>query len=297
MSETRGLGRGLSSLIGETPARPRDGLRKVPVGDLRPGRLQPRTVFNKAEIDSLADSIRQHGLVQPLVARPIPGEEPMLEIIAGERRWRAAQKARLHEVPVLVRELDDRQVLEIALIENLQRSDLGALEEAAAYQRLAGEFGLNQVQIANAVGRSRAHVANTVRLLELPAPVRALLEQGSLTAGHARALLGAPDAPELAREITAKGLSVRETERLVASGGGARGRGGRGNRKVAAAPTEGDADIRDLERRLAERTGLKVSIKSRGERGELVLAYSNLDQLEDVISRLEAPTRPRLVQN
>jgi len=211
MSETRGLGRGLSSLIGETPARPRDGLRKVPVGDLRPGRLQPRTVFNEAEIDSLADSIRQHGLVQPLVARPIPGEEPMLEIIAGERRWRAAQKARLHEVPVLVRELDDRQVLEIALIENLQRSDLGALEEAGAYQRLADEFGLNQVQIASAVGRSRAHVANTVRLLELPAPIKMLLENGSLTAGHARALLGCANGPELAEEIVAKGLSVRET--------------------------------------------------------------------------------------
>ena len=295
MSETRGLGRGLSSLIGETPARPRDGLRKVPVGDLRPGRLQPRTVFDAAEIESLADSIRQHGLVQPLVARPIPGEEPALEIIAGERRWRAAQKARLHEVPVIVRELDDRQVLEIALIENLQRSDLGALEEAVAYRRLGDEFGLNQVQIANAVGRSRAHVANTLRLLDLPDAVKALLENGSLTAGHARALLGAADAPGLAREVVAKGLSVRETEKLVASGGAGKGRGGRGNRK--AQDTAPDADIRDLERRLGERTGLKVTIKARGERGELVLAYSNLDQLDDVIAKLEAPTRPRLVQS
>ena len=297
MSETRGLGRGLSSLIGETPARPRDGLRKVPVGDLRPGRLQPRTVFNEAEIESLADSIRQHGLVQPLVARPIPGEEPALEIIAGERRWRAAQKAKLHEVPVLVRELDDRQVLEIALIENLQRSDLGALEEAAAYQKLAEEFGLNQVQIAHAVGRSRAHVANTVRLLELPGAVKGLLEKGELTPGHARALLGAADAPALAREIVARGLSVRETERLVAAGPGTKGRGGRGNRKQAEAESAPDADIRDLERRLAERTGLKVTIKARGERGELILAYSNSDQLDDVIAKLEAPARPRLVQS
>lgn len=295
MSETRGLGRGLSSLIGETPARPRDGLRKVPVGDLRPGRLQPRTVFDAAEIESLADSIRQHGLVQPLVARPIPGQEPALEIIAGERRWRAAQKARLHEVPVIVRELDDRQVLEIALIENLQRSDLGALEEAVAYKRLGDEFGLNQVQIANAVGRSRAHVANTLRLLDLPAAVKTLLEDGSLTAGHARALLGAADAPGLAREVVAKGLSVRETEKLVAAGGAGKGRGGRGKRKADDAPP--DADIRDLERRLAERTGLRVTIKARGERGELVLAYSTLDQLDDVIARLEAPTRPRLVQS
>lgn len=296
MTETRGLGRGLSSLIGETPARPREGLRKVPVGDLRPGRLQPRTVFNEAEIESLADSIRQHGMVQPLVARIVPGEEPMLEIIAGERRWRAAQKAKLHEVPVLVRELDDRQVLEIALIENLQRSDLGALEEAAAYQKLGDEFGLNQVQIANAVGRSRAHVANTVRLLDLPAPVKKLLEAGSLTPGHARALLGAQDATGLAQEIADKGLSVRETERLVASGGGSKGRGGRGNRKPAL-DSQGDADIRDLERRLGERTGLKVAIKARGERGDLVLSYSNLEQLDDVIAKLEAPARPRLVQN
>ena len=278
MSETRGLGRGLSSLIGETPARPRDGLRKVPVGDLRPGRLQPRTVFNEAEIDSLADSIRQHGLVQPLVARPIPGEEPMLEIIAGERRWRAAQKARLHEVPVLVRELDDRQVLEIALIENLQRSDLGALEEAVAYQRLGSEFGLNQVQIASAVGRSRAHVANTVRLLALPAEVRDLVRNGALSAGHARSLVGAADAPRLAAQIVARGLNVRQAEALVA----AQARPPRGATERAGH----DPDTAALERSLTEHLGLRVSVRHQGKGGEVVIRYRDLDQLDGLVRLL-----------
>lgn len=257
MTEPRGLGRGLSSLIGEAPARtPREGLRKLPVGELKPDPRQPRTHFDEAELDALAESIRQHGLVQPLVARPAPDGNGYV-IVAGERRWRAAQKARVHEVPVLVRELDDRQVLEIALIENLQRSDLGALEEAQAFERLNKEFGLSHGQIATAVGKSRAHVANTLRLLELGTHVKRLLMERQITAGHARALLVADDAEALAGEVVALGLSVRETEILVA--GASRGRGGPGRKKKeAGAP---DADIRDLERRLGERTGLRVTVR------------------------------------
>jgi len=292
MSETRGLGRGLSSLISEAPARPRDGLCKVPVGELRPSSYQPRTRFDEAELDSLAESIGLHGLVQPILARPAKDGNG-LEIVAGERRWRAAQRARIHEVPVVVREIADNEVMQLALIENLQRSDLNALEEAKAYSRLVAEFGFNQNQIARGLGRSRAHVANTLRLLELPDAVQALIAQGKLTAGHARPLIGAPGAEALAAEIVSRGLSVREVETLVAGSGKAKGRGGRGRRAEA----EPDADIRDLERRLAERTGLKVTVRTKGEGGELALAYRNLDQLDDVIARLEAPTRPRLVQS
>ena len=294
MSETRGLGRGLSALIGETPARPKDGLRRIPTGDLQPGRLQPRTEFDETEIQNLADSIRRHGLLQPIVARAVPGVHPIFEIVAGERRWRAAQKAQLHEVPVIVRELDDRQVLEIALIENLQRQDLGPLEEAAGYRRLIDEYGMSQMDVANAMGKSRAHVANMTRLLDLPELVRHLLRQGKLTAGHARALIGTNDPAALAAEVVARGLSVRDTEALVQAGGAGKGRGTRKARTPEVAP---DADIRDLERRLTERTGLKVTVRARGEAGELVLAYSSLEQLDEVIARLEAPPRPRLVQS
>lgn len=294
MKETRGLGRGLSSLIGEAPARtPRDGLRKIPVGELKPNPKQPRTHFDEDELASLADSIRRHGLVQPLVARPAKNGDGF-EIVAGERRWRAAQKARVHEVPVLVRELDDRQVLEIALIENLQRSDLGALEEAHAFDRLNKEFGLSHGQIAEAVGKSRSHVANTLRLLQLTDEVRRLLAAGEISVGHARAVLTLPDPDPIIAQVMSLGLSVRETEILVAGSGTARGKGGRGRRREPEAP---DPDIRDLERRLGERTGLKVTVRRKGEGGELVLTYRNPEQLDDVIARLEAPTRPRLVQS
>jgi len=289
MSETRGLGRGLSSLIGEAPARARDGLRKMPVGELRPDPRQPRSHFDEAELETLAESIRQHGLLQPLVARPAPDGNGFM-IVAGERRWRAAQKARVHEVPVLVRELDDRQVLEIALIENLQRSDLGALEEAQAFDRLNKEFGLSHGQIATAVGKSRPHVANMLRLLELSTHVRQHLIEGKITAGHARALLSSTDPDMVVDKVITMGLSVRETEILVA-GTGVKGR----RRKTQ--PAAPDADIRDLEKRLGERTGLRITVRQKGEGGELVLAYRNLEQLDDVIARLEAPSRPRLVQS
>jgi ParB family chromosome partitioning protein len=297
MSETRGLGRGLSALIGEPQGeRPRDGLRKVPVGDLRPGRFQPRTHFNPEEIDSLADSLRRQGMLQPILARPVlAGADGDLEIVAGERRWRAAQLATLHEVPVLVREFSDVEVIEIALVENLQRTDLGPLEEAAAYKRLHDEFGFNQAQIGEAVGRSRSHVANTMRLMDLPADVQAMLDDGRLTAGHARALLGGEDPSALAGIVLARGLSVRDTEALVKDGtqGDARGTSSGGTSVAMAAP--GDADTRELEHRLSERLGLKVEVKGRGEQGRLVVHYRNLDQLEEVIAKLESNSRPRLV--
>ena len=279
MSEQRGLGRGLEALIGDTPRRARDGLRRVPVADLEAGRMQPRRRFDDAEIEELARSLREHGVLQPLVARPLAGRAPRLEIVAGERRWRAAQKAGLHEVPVVLRDLDDRQVLEIALIENLQREDLAALEEAGAYRRLKDEFGLSANRIAEAVGRSRAHVANTLRLLELPREPLALLERGALTAGHARALLGAADPVALAAEVVARSLSVRQTEALA----------GRGRAPRRRRPHAVDPEVAALERRLSEWTGLKVTLRSRGEAGELVVAYGTLDQLHDVIARLERP--------
>lgn len=296
MSETRGLGRGLSSLIGEPQGgRPRDGLRKVPTGDLRPGRFQPRTRFDEDDIEQLADSLRRKGMLQPILARPVlAGAEGDLEIVAGERRWRAAQRASLHDVPVLVREFSDVEVIEIALVENLQRTDLNPLEEAAAFKRLQDEFGFSQAEIGEAVGKSRSHVANTMRLMDLPGAVQTMVHEGKLTAGHARALLSAKDPVALAKRVADRELSVRDTEALVraeqqpASSGPSATSGARGD-------IEGNADTRDLEHRLAERLGLKVEIKGRGERGRLVVHYTNLEQLDDIVEKLEAPGRPRLV--
>jgi len=294
MSETRGLGRGLSALIGEPQGeRSRDGLRKVPIGDLRPGRFQPRTRFDEEEIEGLAESLRRKGMLQPILARPVlAGADGDLEIVAGERRWRAAQRAALHEVPVLVREFSDVEVIEIALVENLQRTDLNPLEEAAAFKRLQDEFGFSQAEIGEAVGKSRSHVANTMRLMDLPGTVRTMLEEGKLSAGHARALLSAKDPVALAHHVIDKELSVRETEALVRgehqpAGGAPKATSG------GAAPV--DANTRDLEHRLAERLGLKVDIKGRGEKGKLIIHYTTLEQLDDIVDKLDAPARPRLV--
>lgn len=299
MTETRGLGRGLSSLISEpNQARPRDGLRQVPVGDLRPGRFQPRTNFDDEDLAQLADSLRNQGMLQPILARPVlAGSDGDLEIVAGERRWRAAQIAMLHDVPVLVKEFSDIEVLEIALIENLQRTDLDPLEEATAYKRLGDEFGLSQNEIAEAVGRSRPHVANMMRLLELPGAVQAMLDEGRLSAGHARALLGADDPAGLAEIVIEKGLNVRQTEALVRAGGV--------ETEEAPAPTATSAPPRasgstdpntlDLERRLSDALGLKVEVRGSGEKGRLVVHYKTVEQLDDVIAKLESPSRPRLV--
>ena len=300
MSESRGLGRGLSALMGEPVAakgaqapESGEGLRKIAIGNLRPGKYQPRTHFNEDELESLSQSLQHSGMMQPIVVRPSKSEDGVFEIVAGERRWRAAQKARMHDVPVIVRDLTDREVLELGLIENLQREDLGPLEEAAGFERLASEFQLNQRQIGVVVGKSRSYIANMIRLLQLPPALRTMLDTGALTAGHGRALLMANDPEALAQRVVRDGLSVRETEALVQAGDTSTA----GKKRREKTGETISADLRDLQNRLSEQTGLKVEIKSKGEAGQLVLSYASLEQLDDMIARLESPPRPRLVQN
>src|ERR1700756_2656821 len=217
-AKRRQLDRGLAALFGETEmdavAEP-PAQRRIPIELIRPGAFQPRRRFDEAELDALAQSIREKGIIQPLLVRPLAGDAAAFELIAGERRWRAAQRVGMHEVPVIIRPLADSEALEIALVENLQREDLSALEEAEAYRRLIEEFGRTQTSLAEALGKSRSHVANTLRLLSLPAPVRRRLEDGVLSAGHARALLAAADPEALAQEVVRRGLNVRATERLL----------------------------------------------------------------------------------
>ena len=282
------LGRGLAALLGDETEdytsldRVRTS-KQVPVEQLHPGRLQPRKIFDEVAIAALAESIRENGILQPILVRRDEQQPNTFEIVAGERRWRAAQKAQLHEVPVVIRELNDNEALQLSLIENVQREDLSPLEEAEGYQRLIDEFDHTQEALARGIGKSRSHIANTLRLLKLPAPVRDLLAEGQLSAGHARALLNA-DAPEkLARTVAAKGLSVRETERLVAKGkAGAKAKGRRG----AAGAAQKDPDTAALERDLSALLGLKVSITFRGTGGELMIHYQTLEQLDDVLRRL-----------
>src|SRR5437016_6725158 len=214
----RQLGRGLAALFGEAEGATTDDpapQRRVPIELIRPGVLQPRRRFAEAELDALAQSIREKGILQPLLVRPLAAEEADFELVAGERRGRAAERVGLHEVPVIIRRITDSEALEIALVENLQREDLSPLEEAEAYSRLMDEFGRTQASLAEAVGKSRSHVANTMRLLSLPAPVRRRLDEGELSAGHARALLAVADPAALASEVVRRGLNVRATERLV----------------------------------------------------------------------------------
>jgi ParB family chromosome partitioning protein len=280
---------GLSALLGDDAASILDqserspkaasrGTRMVPIEQLAPSRHQPRRRFDEEDLEQLADSMRRHGLLQPLLVRP-SGEE-RYEIVAGERRWRAAQRAGLDAVPVLVRELGERETLEIALVENVQRKDLTALEEADGYRRLIDEFGHTQDEIATTLGKSRSHVANTVRLLSLPDPVRQLLEQDKLTAGHARALLGAEDPAKLAAMVVAQGLSVRQTEELVRREAAASS-----TRKAAPAVTSADADVKAFEERLSRRFGLPISIRQKKDGGELVVRWRTLDQLDRFLSQ------------
>ncbi len=277
----RNLGRGLSALFGEESEdiAAHDGQRPtktIPVELLRAGRFQPRRRFDDDALRALADSIREKGVLQPLLVRRHPEAANAYEIIAGERRWRAAQLAQLHEVPVVIKELDDRDALEIALVENIQREDLTALEEAEGYRRLMEEFAHTQEALAKAVGKSRSHVANTMRLLALPDAVRQLVETGALSAGHARALLNAADPAGLAREIVRRGLNVRQAERLAQAGKTAR----RG-----AAPVK-DADTVALERDLANLLGLKVTVSFAPRGGALTIHYRTLEQLDEVLRRL-----------
>jgi ParB family chromosome partitioning protein len=289
--EKRNLGRGLAALFGEEKAdyaeldRARSS-RKLNVGQLRPGRFQPRRRFNEEDLSALVASIREKGVLQPLLVRRLAGEAEQFEIIAGERRWRAAQIAQVHEVPVVVRDMSDAEALEIALIENIQRESLTPLEEAEGYQRLMNEFSHTQEDLSRAVGKSRSHVANMLRLLNLPEGVKTLLDDGALSMGHARALLNAKDAELIAREVVDKGLSVRETEKLAASAKARPAHTPKSSTgKIKAAIK--DADTLALERDLSMLLGLKVAISLKGEKGEVAIQFETLEQLDDVLNRLK----------
>jgi ParB family chromosome partitioning protein len=280
------LGRGLASLIGEpspTAVRmtPEGEQRIVAIAQVKSSPLNPRRDFRPEELAELADSIRSKGLVQPIVVRPDAGQPGHFEIVAGERRWRAAQHAGLHQVPVIVRELNDREMLELAIIENVQRQDLNAIEEASGYRDLVERFDYSQEQLSEIIGKSRSHVANTMRLLKLPAGVQALVQEGKLTAGHARALIGREDAETLAWRIVQESLNVREVEALVQNRGDATGGSpGRG-------PRDKDADTRAFEKELTELLGLRVEIKrGSGESGALMIKFGNFDQLDYIRQRL-----------
>jgi len=281
------LGRGLAALIGEVSAeaseRPR-GQRRVPTGALRPNARNPRRVFSNAELDELAASLRERGIIQPIVARPMRGANDAYEIIAGERRWRAAQRAGLHEVPVVIIEATDGEALQIAIIENVQRADLNPLEEAGGYRALMDEFHNSQDEIAKIIGKSRSHVANTLRLLKLPETVKAHIHSGKLSAGHARMLIGQPNAEAVAEEIVARGLNVRQVEAMARDTGQKRGKG---NSRGSQARAERSADVIALEKRLSDSLGLVVNIEDGARGGMLSIRYRNHDQLDEVLRRLE----------
>ena len=284
-----GLGRGLSALLGEIEreapvaldgtAAP-DGVRMVEVNRMRPLANQPRKTFDDAALDELAESIKSRGMLQPIVVRD-PAHDGHYEIVAGERRWRAAQRAQLHQVPVIVKELDDAAALEIAIIENIQREQLNAWEEGEAYRRLIDDHGHTQEALGKIVGKSRSHVANLMRLRNLPLPVHGWLTAGQITMGHARALLGADDPEGLGRLIVQRGLSVRETERLIK-----KAKTVPRSRSASASGRAGDPDLMALERQLTDMLGLKVVINHQARSGTMTLSYSSLEQLDMICQRL-----------
>jgi len=281
----RRLGRGLAALIGEIdrpssagqePAVGED--RRVPIEFISPNPRNPRRNFAEDDLSELADSIREHGIVQPVVVRP-SAADGRFEIIAGERRWRAAQRAGLNEVPVIVRDVDDRVALELAIIENVQRADLNPVEEAAGYQQLMDEHNYTQADLGQVIGKSRSHVANTLRLLKLPQSVRDMITDGSLTAGHARTLVTATDPEGLAKRIIEEGLSVRQAEALAAAPDSVEQR--------TTVRREKDADTRSLEKLLSDHIGLKVAINHKEKGGELRVAYKTLEQLDELCRLLQ----------
>jgi ParB family transcriptional regulator, chromosome partitioning protein len=303
----RGLGRGLSALLGDdevaatvapAPAAapsaeaPAPAARPLPVrapltlpiGQLKAGRMQPRTTFE--DMEALVDSVKEFGLLQPILVRPVAGQADAYEIVAGERRWRAAQKAQLHEVPVVVRTMGDQDALQLGLIENLQRADLTAVDEALGYRRLSDEFKQTQEDIAKTVGKSRPHVANTVRLLELPGAVQEMIRRSELSAGQARALIGVPDPLAVAQRAVDEKLTARDLERL---GGELKSKPKDGRSKATASTsTAKSADTKALEKRIEEALGLKADLKLRGlgEQSLLTLEIRDFDQLDTVVERL-----------
>ena len=282
------LGRGLAALLGSAPeepeaAAPARGARKAPIEFLRPNPRNPRKRFDDGELDELAASIKERGVIQPVLVRPIPRVADAYEIVAGERRWRAAQRAGLHEIPILVVEAGDREALEIAIIENVQRADLNALEEAAGYAQLGADYGYSHGEIARVVGKSRSYVANTLRLTGLPEHTRSLLAAGQISAGHARALLAVGEPDALADRIVDHGLTVRDVERLGENAGKV------ARPRKAARPL--DADTSALEEKLALALGVKVAIRHDGERGDIRIAFLSFEQLDDFCRRLCGPAR------
>ncbi|MBW9065494.1 ParB/RepB/Spo0J family partition protein [Rhizobium herbae] len=286
----RRLGRGLAALIGEMdqplqasgPVAPVTADRRIPIEFVARNPRNPRRAFDEAELQDLASSIRQHGIVQPVVVRTIADQR--YEIIAGERRWRAAQLAGFTDIPVIVRDVDDRTALEIAIVENVQRSDLNPLEEALGYDQLIAEHGYTQNDLGEIIGKSRSHVANSLRLLKLPEPVRDMLSSGTLSAGHARALIPTSDPVGLARSIVAKGLSVRDAERLAQNDIRAQNDPNYGK---PSQKEEKDADTLALERTLSDSLGLDVTVNHKANGGQLRISYKTLDQLEEICRLLE----------
>jgi len=288
-SKQRGLGRGLSALMADVAedsapsgevSKPAE--RVIPIELIFPNPDQPRRSFDTEKLDDLAASIKEKGIIQPLIVRPRPSNDSEFEIVAGERRWRAAQKAKLHQVPVLVRDFDDTEVLEVAIIENIQRADLNPVEEAAGYQQLMDKFGHTQEKLAEALGKSRSHIANSMRLLGLPDEVQTYLGEGKLSAGHARALITSDNPAKLAREVIKKALSVRETEKLSKKQiGDSLSNDGKAKKSSATAK---DADTKALEGDLAANLGMKVSLNHRPgrENGQITISYDTLDQLDSL---------------
>ena len=278
----KGLGRGLSSLMGEVIEDDNENLNKsnvkISISKLRPSPIQPRRIFDKVSIAELAESIKSKGLVQPILVRPSPSNPGEYEIIAGERRWRAAQVAQLHELPAVVRELDDTESLEIAIIENVQRADLSPIEEASGYKKLMNNHGHTQEVLSEVVGKSRSHVANIVRLLSLPNSIQDMISQGSISAGHARAIMNSAFPEQLAEKIINENLSVRQTEALVKS-----------KKPIIKKLKLKDPDTLDLEKKLSEKLGLDITINHTSKRGgSIKIKYRSLDQLEMVTSKLKS---------
>ena len=297
----KGLGKGLSALIAENnmpkasaPAKSSDaaasGVYTLAANKLHAGKYQPRSHFNETALSELAESIRKNGIMQPIIVRASKVDAGKYEIVAGERRWRAAQLAGIAEVPVIIRDIHDKQALELAIVENIQRQDLSPIEEANGYQRLIEEFEYTQEELASTVGKSRSHVANLLRLLSLPGEIREMLEKNELTMGHARALIGVPNAVELAKDIVRKGLNVRQVEQVSRDVQGVEKktvtRAGSNGTAPYRAPVNKDPDIIALEESLSENLGLKVSINDRGQSGELIISYDSLSQLDVILRRL-----------
>jgi ParB family transcriptional regulator, chromosome partitioning protein len=287
------LGRGLAALMGDVGEEPKTtterakSQRRVPIAFLKPNPRNPRRDFADADLDELAASVKERGVIQPIVTRPVRGKTDTFEIIAGERRWRAAQRAGQHDVPIVVIEATDDEALQLAIIENVQRADLNPLEEAAGYASLASDFSHSHDQIAKIVGKSRTHVTNSMRLLKLSEPVQALIRAGKLSAGHARMLIGQPNALELAEDIIARGLNVRQVEEMARKSGQEQAKEVKRAFKPARSSGGKDADTVALEKRVSDALGLKVTVDHDDDGGVLHIHYSDLEQLDEVLRRLE----------